>query len=394
MREDEINEEVTKNNNTEDARIVGDGEKIEGGEEVETVVKIGEVLPSQKRRTITGRYVLKISGKDVPEDATLDDLEAILVRRVLASTRKLEEAEVQEQVTESEESTHIETSESKEDGKKRGRAVGIIGIALVGAALTATIGSCTAKMHGIDPFTYEVEYTREIKDPFTLEYVEVEPPQEIATGITGIKGQEGLTDNIIEDNESLLNGDNYIASDHAQDEADSIEGYEQNIESQGRVKEGMNKLADKKTTDEEAEKIIDSIHDETEVIHEQYEQISDLVDQGSKTFEERARKHKDDRTEGEINVIKHTVERYHDSQQQVRQDLSDLEDLQGKLREGQELEIESVTHNERTGEYIITGNTVETVVVKQRFTGIRAVWENFRNWVRGITHSRNIDQNR
>ena len=281
-----------------------------------------------------------------------------------------------------------EEGEDKEDKDKKPKVIGIIGIAIVGGILGLALKSCDGPHRPITIPDNPFEYTRAIESdeehPFEIAYVEAEPPQERTLGTTGESGQEGLTNNVIDREKETLRGQDYNADVHAKEEKASVEGFDEYIQRIRHVREDLAKLEDQSLTQDEKKSKLESIEQETQAMGEQYEAKEGVIDRETDTFKKRTLKHKDSISEDEINVLGKSREDFYEEENDISNSLEGIQELKGRMEDGERVDIEDVEMDKYTkGLHIIRGKSVETVVEEQHYKGIQAIWERFRDWVRG-----------
>lgn len=338
----------------------------------------------------------------MPEGFNIDNVVPILVNRAIESVGTIE-SEVEEVVDEpvqvdatKEEAPIKNTPSTKEDEDKKPAIVGCLPVALITIALATSIGSCHFRGIHIPNLSNPFEYTRVIErdeiHPFTEEYIEVNGPQDNATGLTGLKGQEGLTNNAMAGEENPIEGEYYSGEEHFQDERLSATGLDEFKESQEQVRQDMEDLTGENLTEDEKKAKLQSIEIETQKMEQQYADREELMEEGVEEFKEATMVNQDEISEVESEVAEQMKEIFDQEHERVNNNLEGIKELEDRAEVGQEVQIDDVEYDENTGKYTITGKSIEKVVEEQRFTGIRAVWERFKDWVRG-NPQQSIDDN-
>lgn len=281
--------------------------------------------------------------------------------------------------------------------RERPKIIGIIGIG-VATFLTATaIRSCDSRLPNIEFKPIPIEYTRTIEHqtetPFSIEYKDVNGPQDNALGITGESGQEGLTNNVIAREPKTLEGEDYSATEHAKAEGESVEGFEEFQQTREQVKDDISELSTGTLTPSETKDKLDDIEQGMQSMKDQYTAKEDLVSSGVETFTERTLANEDSISQDEIAIIEEMKKVFESEEASLSGGLDAIEDVQEKIESGEKVVIDGVEQDEVNGIYTITGETIETVVEEQRYTGIKAIVEHFKDWIQGKPqHEIDIDQ--
>ena len=365
-------------------------------------IATGPVVESKKETTTKGNIEIKIPEGVLPEGFDIDNVVPILVNRAIEATEIIESG-VEEVVDEpvqvddiKEEAPIKNIPSTKEDEDKKPAIVGCLPVALITIALATSIGSCDFKGINIPNLRNPFEYTRVIErdeiHPFEEEYIEVNGPQDNATGLTGLKGQEGLTNNAMAGEENPIEGEYYSGEEHFQDERLSSTGLDEFKESQEQVRQDMEDLTGENLTQDEKKAKLQSIETETQKMEQQYADREELMVEGVEQFKEATMVNQDEISEVESEVAEQMKEIFDQEHERVNDNLEGIQELEDRAEAGQEVQIDDVEYDENTGKYTITGESIEKVVEEQRFTGIRAVWEQFKDWVRG-NPQQSIDDN-
>lgn len=384
-------------------------------------IAVGPVVESNKRTTPNGNIEIKVPKGVLPEGYDADNVVPVLVNRAIEAVgiieveieehidngiekvgseelirEPIERVEIEEPIK-GDNDEQLESKGDEDDEKKKPVILGCLPAALITVILATSIGSCVFRENNIPNLNNPFEYTRVIErdeiEPFVEEYIEVNGPQDNATGLTGLKGQEGLTNNSIAGEENTIEGEYYSGKEHFQDEKESATGLDEFKESQEQVKTDMEDLAtsDNLTQDQVSDKL-KSIETETKKMEQQYAEREDLMEEGVEEFKEATMVNQDEISETEIQVAEQMKEIFDEEHERVNDNLQGVQNLTDRVQAGQEIHIDDIEYDEETGKYTITGESIEKVVEEQRYTGIQALWERFKDWVRGDSEQ-SIDDN-
>ena len=380
-------------------------------------IAIGPVVESRKRTTPNGNIEIKVPKGVLPEGYDANNVVPVLVNRAIevvgiieTETKKhidsgIEKIEPEEPIRETIEESikgdtsaeQLEAKGDEDDEKKKPAILGCLPMAFITVVLATSIGSCVFREKNIPNFNNPFEYTRVIErdeiEPFVEEYIEVNGPQDNATGLTGLKGQEGLTNNSMAGEENTIEGEYYSGEEHFQDEKESATGLNEFKKSQEQVKTDMEDLTtNNNLTQDQVSDKLKSIQTETQKIEQQYADRESLMEEGVEEFKEATMVNQDEISEIEIQVAEQMKEIFDEEHERVNDNLQGVQNLTDRAQSGQEIQIDDIEYDEETGKYTITGEAIEKVVEEQRYTGIQALWERFKDWVRG-NPQQSIDDN-
>lgn len=251
---------------------------------------------------------------------------------------------------------YIVKNNEKEEKEKKTLNPKLFLIGAVILPLFVCLGSCSNR-------------TEHINTPFEVTYYEMVSPQTYAFSSVGQEGQEEITNNVIEEGNSL-EGSFYSAKEHAQKEDKSIEGHSEFKQDNSLIDEYMKILKDENSTSEQIEQAIRNIYVISQNVKDMYSEKEVLINNSLDNFEENARLNPDKRTSGEIEVANEIKKEYYKDFGLSAENVRVISDLVKRLDAGEEIKIDEVKQD-LAGNYSISGESCKEVVKESIFTRIK-----------------------
>ena len=362
-----------------------DNDEIDDKGMEEETTFVARVLPSIKVKTPEGDIELFVSGDEIPEGTSMEDIIAVLIEKSIKYVDTIgPEPEIEatpEPEPEPEPESNLEQEEDKPD--KKPRILGLIGIGLIPLIFAGALNSCN----------YSKMVEGKVVRHFTIGIEEVNGPQDNVLGVIGESGQEGLHNNVVAGEPNAIEGEDYSGEEHFRQETESATGLEDFRASRDQVRENLSELTNPDLTPSEVKARLDSIERETEKMKDQYTSREELIDQGAKDFERRTLENEDEISQDEIGVVGEMRDTFYREEGQVSDTLEEIHEVQERVDAGEKIQIDSVEIDEDKGRHLITGKTIETVVKEQKFSGIRAAWEALKDYIRELVSGHNKNEN-
>lgn len=204
--------------------------------------------------------------------------------------------------------------------------------------------------------------------------------------MVGQEGQEAITNNVIEE-ENSLEGSYYSSGEHAQKEGESIKGYDEFVNDNSLIDEYMSVLQDKNSTQEEVEQAIRNIHSLSIDMQVMYFEKEGLMNNSTKSFKENVQLNPDERTEDEITVANDVKNQFNKDFGLSVENVKVISELVDRLDAGEEIKIDEVKED-LAGNYSISGESCKEVVKESIFSKIKNSVSKFFN---GITNEQTRD---
>lgn len=321
-----------------------------------------EVEDAQKKKR-GKNVVIKIPTEALPTGIKKDDLVAgYLVKN---NSQK-----------EDEEKGSSKTEESNSKRKMLIKGAMIIPIVV---ALSLSLKSCvdSAKITEQELITED----KVVSEQFDLTYYSVDFPAE-AWALASASGQEEMTNANFIGGNPFYNSE-YNANDQVVKEEETTNSINEFNDNKEAVKQSIDVLKDKDSTQEEKKEAIDDLFAASQNIGSIYQEQAPNVEENVKAFEEACNKNPDDRTVNEIATANKIADSFNLNNELAKENIEVLDPIMDKINNGEDIQINSVTI-EKDGDIRISGESCKELVtqrlVQKETTGIKAVVQRFKNF--------------
>lgn len=313
---------------------------------------------------------------DIPED--IDKARVVVGYLIKENTKKMEE---QQKIKEtSSEKSDPDTSKTDnmpnrdDNGDDESRIFPIPIILIVGAALTSLtlgFGGCVAE-ECKDGNIFECEITKieEVRTPIDDTIYHVDTPNGPVSFVVNANNQERAINEDISGNDDF-----YIDEDAADREQSTIEGSQEWRDNEEELMEAAESLqADPtKDTKQNLEKIVEAVEEQKE----SYDSKEPVLEQNADEFIEQADVFPDERTEGEIKNVEEVRQEFKDNDELTETNVDTASKLKSK---SDDVRYDVSIKVDKDKDIEITGEKIESIVKKEKLTGIRALIQNIKEF--------------
>lgn len=267
------------------------------------------------------------------------------------------------------------TKEEEKDNKKLKRLIPLVFIPL---AAFLSLSSCERTDTVI----------KEQSTPIAIELYDTDNPSTILEGAVGQAGQEEMT------NIYVMN--NGIYSDDRQFDAEemAVDGFSEYVATDEQLTDVISVLNDENSTSEQLEEAFRQLEQIYETRTQLYEDKTQAMDESVDRFTDATMANPDSHSETEIDMLEDMAETLEEGSSLEQTNLGQVEDINESL-ESTDTRIEDVHVEEKpNGDYHITGTEVTKVAEQQTYRGLRAFFENVKEWFKGMfDNTQNKDNN-
>lgn len=343
---------------------------------------------SQKRgeEEIVDVYETPIIGtgtKEVKPGMTIEGVETIKEEPTIKEGPTIPETGVGkvnggvEKTTESvsEKRENQTNSPKKEEDKKNRRFIPLLFIPL-------------AAFLGLSSCQHTETVIKEQSTPIAIELYDTDNPSTVLEGAVGQAGQEEMT------NIYVMGNGGYDDDKQFDAESKAVDGFDEYVKTDEQLTDVISVLNDEKATSSQIKDAFGQLEQIYDTRSQLYTDKSLTMDESVDRFKNATLANKDSHSETEIDMLEDMSDTLKTGENLEQINLNQVADINDSL-ENSDTSVKDVHVEEKpNGDYHIKGTEITKVAEQQTYRGIRAFFENIKDWFKGLfDNTQNKDNN-
>lgn len=271
--------------------------------------------------------------------------------------------------------TSSTTKKEEKDNKKMKRLIPLVFIPL---AAFLSLSSCQ----------HTDTVIKEQSTPIAIELYDTDNPSTILEGAVGQAGQEEMT------NIYVMGNGGYNDDKQFDAESMAVDGFSEYVATDEQLEDVISVLNDENSTSDQIKEAFSQLEQIYETRSQLYEDKTVTMDESVDRFTDATMANPDSHSETEIDMLEDMAETLEEGSSLEQTNLGQVADINESL-ESADTRIEDVHVEEKPdGDYHITGTEVTKVAEQQTYRGLRAFFENVKEWFKGMfDNTQNKDNN-